>query len=273
MNAARSIIATMLCCSSMVMLGGCETTTSGGTVGSDRKQLLLVSSQELDQVAAQSYAKLKSDASAQGTLNQDRALQRRVNTIANRLEPQTGIFRPDAPGWNWEVNVITSDQVNAFCMPGGRIMVYTGLVTQLNPSDAELAVVIGHEMSHALREHSREQVSQAIAARTAIGVGTSLLGLEQGAADIAGVGYQALVESRFSRTDEDEADRMGLELTARSGYDPRAGVTLWQKMINAKGGSQPPEFLSRHPTDTSRIQTIQSLLPSVLPLYEATQRR
>ena len=273
MNAGKLITATALCCASLAVLSGCETTTSGGTVGSDRKQLLLVSSQELDQVAAQSYAKLKSDASAKGTLNQDRALLGRVNAIARRLEPQTRIFRSDAPGWNWEVNVITSDQVNAFCMPGGRIMVYTGLVRQLNLSDEELAVVIGHEMSHALREHSREQVSQAIAAQTAIGVGTSLFGLGQGSADIAGVGYQALVATRFSRTDESEADQMGLELTARSGYDPRAGVTLWQKMINASGGSQPPAFLSRHPTDRSRIQTIQSLLPTVLPLYEATQRR
>lgn len=273
MTALKLIAATLFCGASLAMLGGCQTTTSGGAVGGDRKQLLLVSSQELDQVAAQSYAKLKSDAAAQGKLNQDRVLLGRVTAIANRLEPQTRVFRRDAPGWNWEVNVITNDQVNAFCMPGGRIMVYTGLANKLRLSDEELAVVIGHEMSHALREHSREQVSQAIAAQAAIGVGTSLLGLGQGSADIAGVGYQALVATRFSRTDEDEADRMGLELTARGGYDPRAGVTLWQKMISANGGSQPPAFLSRHPTDRSRIQAIQSLLPTVLPLYEAARRR
>ena len=250
---------------------GCATTTSGGAVGSTRKQLLLVSPQELDQMAAQSYAKLKSDAVAQGTLNKDPALLQRVNAIASRLEPQTRIFRPDAPGWNWEVNVITSNQVNAFCMPGGKIMVYTGLVNQLKLSDDELAVVIGHEMSHALREHSREQVSQAIAAQTAIGVGTALLGLGQGSAGIANAGYQALIASRFSRTDETEADRMGLELMARAGYDPRAGVTLWQKMINANSGPQPPAFLSSHPTDASRVQTIQALLPTVMPLYQATR--
>ena len=257
----------------MAMLGGCATTTSGGAVGSDRKQLLLVSSEQLNEMAAQSYAKLKADSAAKGTLNQDQALLQRVNAIASRLEPQTRIFRPDAPGWKWEVNVITSDQVNAFCMPGGKIMVYSGLAKQLNLSDDELAVVIGHEMSHALREHSREQISQAIAAQTAIGVGAALFGLGQGSVDIAGVGYQALIATQFSRTDENEADRMGLELMARAGFDPHAGVTLWQKMINAKGGSQPPAFLSSHPTDASRVQQIQALLPTVMPLYQAAHRR
>ena len=271
MSAPRIVAAIILSLSSLAMLSGCASTTSGGAVGGDRKQLLLVSSQELDQMAAQSYAKLKADAAPKGTLNQDPALLQRVNAIASRLEPQTKIFRPDAPGWKWEVNVITSDQVNAFCMPGGKIMVYTGLAKKLNLSDEELAVVIGHEMSHALREHSREQVSQAIAAQTAIGVGTALLGLGQGSANIANAGYQALIATRFSRTDENEADRMGLELMARAGYDPRAGVTLWQKMIDAKSGSQPPAFLSSHPTDASRVQTIQALLPTVMPLYEAAR--
>ena len=271
MSAPRIVAAIILSLSSLAMLSACATTTSGGSVGSTRKQLLLVSSQELDQMAAQSYAKLKSDSVTQGTLNKDPALLQRVNAIASRLEPQTRIFRPDAPGWKWEVNVITSDQINAFCMPGGKIMVYTGLVKKLGLSDEELAVVIGHEMSHALREHSREQVSQAVAAQTVIGVGTALLGLGQDSASIANAGYQALIATRFSRTDENEADRMGLELMARAGYDPRAGVTLWQKMINAKSGSQPPAFLSSHPTDASRVQTIQALLPTVMPLYEAAR--
>ena len=123
MSALRMLAATIFCLSSLAVLSGCETTTSGGAVGSNRKQLLLVSSQELNQMAAQSYAKLKAEAAANGTLNQDRTLLQRVSAIANRLEPQTRIFRADAPGWNWEVNVITSSQVNAFCMPGGKIMV------------------------------------------------------------------------------------------------------------------------------------------------------
>jgi predicted Zn-dependent protease len=268
-SSPRIIAAIVLGVSSWAMLSGCATTTSGGAVGGDRKQLLLVSSQELDQMAAQSYTKLKADSAGQGTLNKDPVLLARVNAIAGRLEPQTRIFRPDAPGWKWEVNVITSDQINAFCMPGGKIMVYSGLAKKLNLSDEELAVVIGHEMSHALREHSREQVSQAVAAQTVIGVGAALLGLGEGSASIANAGYKALIATRFSRTDENEADRMGLELMARAGYDPHAGVTLWQKMINAKSGSEPPAFLSSHPTDASRVQTIQALLPTVMPLYEA----
>ena len=272
MSTPRILSATLVCVSALAMFSGCASTTSGGAVGGDRKQLLLVSSQQLNQMAAQSYAKLKADAAAQGALNQDQALLRRVSAIASRLIPQTRVFRPDASSWNWEVNVITSNQVNAFVMPGGKIMVYTGLARQLNLSDDELAVVIGHEMSHALREHSREQISQAIAAQSAIGIGAALLGLGSGSADIANVGYQALIQPKFSRTDENEADRMGLELTARAGYDPRAGVSLWQKMIAAKGGSQPPAFLSSHPTDESRVQTIQSLLPTVMPLYAAAPR-
>lgn len=273
MSPAKILAATLVCIASMAMLTGCETTTSGGVVGSDRKQLLLVSSQELNQLSGQAYAKLKAEAAAKGALNQDRGLLQRVTAISRRLEQQTGTFRKDAPGWNWEVNVISSDQINAFVMPGGKIMVYTGLANKLHLSDDELAVVLGHEIAHALREHSREQVSQAMAAQTAIGLGSALLGLGQGAAQLGNVGYEALIATRFSRTDEDEADRIGLELTARAGYDPHAGVALWQKMMAAKSGGQSPGFLSSHPTDASRVQTVQSLLPAVTPLYLASRRR
>jgi len=266
-------VAILSFCLSTLALGGCQTTTSSGSVGADRKQLLLVSSEQLDQMAAESYAKLKSDASSKGTLNRDPAMLQRVRAIAGRLEPQTRVFRPDAPGWRWEVNVINSNELNAFCMPGGKIMVYSGLINQLRLTDDEIAIVLGHEIAHALREHSREQVSQAMAAQTAIGLGAALFGLGQGSADLAGAGYQALLATRFSRTDETEADRIGLELTARAGYDPRAGVTMWQKMIAANSGGRPPEFLSSHPADSSRIQVIQSLLPTVTPLYAASQRR
>jgi len=238
----------------------------------NRKQLMLVSSEDLNQVAAQSYQKLKSEASSGGALNQDQALLRRVQAIASRLEPQTGVFRPDAPGWKWEVNVVSKNELNAFCMPGGKIMVYSGLVSQLALSDDELAVVLGHEISHALREHSREQVSQALAAQTAIGLGAAVLGLGQNSAEVANAGYQALVATRFSRADESEADRMGLELAARAGYNPQAGVTLWQKMIKANSGSHPPEFLSSHPSDEKRVEQIQALVPQVMPLYTASRR-
>jgi predicted Zn-dependent protease len=234
---------------------------------------MLVSSEQMDQMSVQAYAKLKADASGKGALNQDQAMLQRVRTIAGRLEPQTKTFRPEAPGWKWEVNVITSNELNAFCMPGGKIMFYTGLINQLHLSDDEIAIVMGHEISHALREHSREQVSQAMAAQAAIGVGAALFGLGEGSASVANAGYEALIATRFSRTDESEADRIGLELTARAGYDPRAGVTLWQKMINASQGGRPPEFLSSHPAEASRVQQIQALLPTVMPLYDAARRR
>ena len=233
---------------------------------------MLISSEQLEQTAAQGYTKLKSDATQQGALNKDQKLLQRVQAIARRIEPQTGVFRKDAPGWKWEVNIIDSKELNAFCMPGGKIMFYSGLINQLQLNDAEIAVVMGHEIAHALREHSREQVSQAIAAQTALGLGSAAFGLSQNATTLANVGYQALIATHFSRTDEAEADRIGLELTARAGYNPRAGVTLWQKMMNANSSGQLPEFLSSHPADSSRVQQIESLLPRVMPLYEATLR-
>jgi len=256
----------------VLTLGGCQTTTSGGAVGADRSQLLLISSQQLDQMAAESYDKVKADASSQGVLNRDGAMLQRVRAITARLAPQTRVFRADAPDWNWQVNVITSEQLNAFCMPGGRIMIYSGLIDKLQLSDPEIAVVLGHEIAHALREHVREHMSQAMAAQTAIGLGTALANLGQGSADVASAGYQALVATRFSRNDESEADRIGLELTARAGFDPRAGVSVWQKMMAANQGGQPPEFLSSHPTQANRVQQIQALLPTVLPLYTAAAR-
>ncbi len=248
------------------LMAGCATTTQSGVVGADRSQLLLISSGELDQMAAKQYAQLTQQAASKHVLNTDPAMTARVRTISNRLIAQSKVFRPDAANWRWEVNVIQSNQLNAFCMPGGKIAVFSGLITQLKLTDDELAIVIGHEIAHALREHSREQVSQAIAAQAAIGVGAALLGI-QGAGDVASMGYQALVATKFSRSHESEADRIGLELTARAGYDPRAGITLWRKMLAAEKGA-PPEFLSSHPAGQSRIQEIDALLPAVMPLYE-----
>ncbi len=256
----------------LATLAGCATTTAGGAVGANRSQFMLISSEQLEQVAAQGYTKLKADSAKQGTLNKDPKLLQRVQAIARRIEPQTAVFRPDAPGWKWEVNVIESDQLNAFCMPGGKIVFYSGLINQLRLTDEEIAVVMGHEIAHALREHSREQVSQAIAARTTVDVATAAFGLGANTANLANIGYDALIATHFSRTDEAEADRIGLELAARAAYNPRAGVTLWQKMIKAQTGGQPPEFLSSHPADETRVQEIESLLPVVMPLYEAARR-
>jgi predicted Zn-dependent protease len=267
----RAILRTITLLSTLSLLSSCGTTTSGGAVGANRSQLLLVSSAQLEAMAVQQYAAMKTEASNEGTLNKDPAMLKRVNAISHRLIPQTAIFRGDALDWNWEVNVIDSEQLNAFCMPGGKIMVYSGLINNIALSDQEIAIVIGHEIAHALREHSREQVSQAMAAQTAIDIGASLLGLGAATSSMASSGYQALVASKFSRNDESESDRIGLELAARAGFNPRAGITLWEKMITASSGNAPPEFLSSHPAGASRVKQIESLLPTVMPLYRATQ--
>jgi len=259
-------------CLVALALSNCATTTAPGATGADRRQLLLVSSAELNQMAETAYAGMKADAANEGTLNTDAALLDRVRAVGTRIRPHTQVFRSDAPGWNWELNLLHSDELNAFCMPGGKIMFYSGLIERLDLSDAEIAVVMGHEVAHALREHSREQMSNAMAAQAAIGLGAAVLGVGQGAASLAGTGYQALVATRFSRTDEAEADRMGLELMARAGYDPRAGITLWQKMLNASQGGRPPELLSSHPTEANRVRQIEALLPTVMPLYEAARQ-
>lgn len=256
----------------VAMFSGCATTTEPGAVGASRPQLMLISSQELEQAAAQSYNQLKAEGSRKGQLNADRAMLQRVRAIAARIEPQTAVFRRDAVNWNWEVNVISSDELNAFCMPGGKIMFYSGLINKLSLSDDEIAVVMGHEIAHALREHAREQVSQAMAAQSAINLGTAVLGMGAETANVAAMSYKTFIATKFSRTDESEVDRIGLELAARAAYDPRAGVSLWKKMIQAsQGGERPPEFLSTHPAESNRIQEIESLLPTVMPLYEAAR--
>src|SRR5215470_3891251 len=220
MTFARSVLVTALLVSAVLQLPGCASTTEGGAVGADRRQLLLISSEQMEHMAAQSYTKLRDEAANKGALNADPVQTERVRTIAGHIEPQTAVFRHDAPAWKWEVNVLTSNELNAFCMPGGKIVFYSGLIQQLQLSDDEIAIVMGHEISHALREHSREQVSQAMAAQTAIGVASALLGLPTGSDQLANTAYDSLIATKFSRVDESEADRMGLELTARAGYDP-----------------------------------------------------
>ena len=259
----------------LTALAGCATTTAGGAVGANRSQFMLISSEQLEQTAAQGYTKLKADATQQGALNKDPKLLQRVQAIAKRLEPQTAVFRKDAPGWKWEVNVIDSNELNAFCMPGGKIMFYSGLINQLHLTDEEIAVVMGHEIAHALREHSREQVSQAIAAQTAMGVGAAAFGLSQNAATLANVGYEALIATHFSRTDEAEADRIGLELTARAGYNPQAGVTLMAKNDKCQYGrtasripEQPPGGLDAGSADRIPAARRDAALSGCAPLMQ-----
>lgn len=263
-----------------LQLSGCATTstTKSGTVGVERKQYVgLVSEKEAEQQSALAYQQTIKEAQSKKLLNTDSQETQRVRGIAQKLIAQVGVFRPDALKWNWEINVQDSKEVNAYCMAGGKIMVYTGLIDQIKPSDDELAAVIGHEISHALREHVREQMSRAKAQQLgllglAAVIGVTTKNADNAASTVALGGTVAAVALTLpnSRTAEHEADEMGLELAARAGYNPDAAVTLWQKM-GALGGSKPPEFLSTHPSGESRIADLKALIPKVRPLYIAAK--
>jgi len=254
-----------------VAIAGCAgvNTTQSGAIGVNRTQYMssLVPSETLNQEASQQYTEIIGQARAKGLLDRDAQQTSRVRAISQRLIAQAPVFRPDASSWKWEVHVLSSEEVNAWCMPGGKIAVYTGLLTKIKPTDDELAAVLGHEISHALREHARERVTQ----QMATSLGLQVLSIATGSQVASDLGEQ-LTSVMFtlpnSRTHETEADRMGVELAARAGFDPRAAVTLWQKMGAAEQGSAPPEILSTHPSAQSRIADLQAASQQVLPLYE-----
>jgi predicted Zn-dependent protease len=254
-------------------LSACQTvqTTQPGAVGVDRKQRMLVSEEQVQQGAVEAYNQEKQKAQAEGKLNSNSALTSRVRNVSQRLIPYTATFRSDAPGWQWEVNTLTTKEQNAYCMPGGKIMVYSGLVEQLNLSDAELAAVIGHEMAHALREHSRERISRAYAQQLALAGVAVVTGATEGAMNLANMVASVTFQLPHSREQEAEADRIGLELMARAGYDPNAAVAVWKKMMSAEQGGT-PEFLSTHPSPQSRINDLQALVPTVTPLYQQAKK-
>jgi predicted Zn-dependent protease len=253
----------------VVSIVGCQSvqTTRSGEVGVDRQQRMssLVSPADVDAASRQQYTQIVQEAQKKGSLNRDATQTERVRRIAQRLIPHTAIFRDDAPRWQWEINLLTSTDVNAWCMPGGKIAVYTGLIEKLSITDDELAAVMGHEISHALREHARERMSRQAATGVGLAVVEVLTGVQLG--DLG----QTLAQSMFvlpnSRENEQEADRIGVELAARAGYDPRAAVSLWNKMSNL-GGSQPPQWLSTHPSHETRVKDLQNYSARVLPLYE-----
>lgn len=254
---------------------GCQTvqTTRGGVVGVDRPQQmspLTPSAAQVDAAARQQYLQVLNQAQQKGALNRDPRQTERVRAIAQRLIPHTAVFRDDAVRWNWEVNVLVSDQVNAWCMPGGKIAVYTGLIEKLRVTDDELAAVMGHEIAHALREHTRERMGRA----APVQLGATILGAVYGtgAGDLGNLFGQAMFVLPSSRENEQEADRIGVELAARAGYDPRAAVTLWTKMAR-QGGGGPPELLSTHPAPESRIEDLKVYAQRVMPLYEQAQTR
>ena len=256
------------------LVTGCQTvqTTHGGVVGVDREQRMMVSASEMASASAQSYQKILQEARQKNALNRDPAQVERVRGVARRLIPATGVFRPDAPSWKWEVNVLSTNELNAWCMAGGKIAFYTGIIDRLQLSDDEIAAIMGHEIAHALREHARERASQAMVTNIGVSVLGAVLGAGQAGTDLIGMAAKVSFQLPNSREHETEADRMGVELAARGGYDPRAAITLWQKMAKASNGG-PPQWLSTHPSNETRQGDLAQYAARVMPLYEqATQR-
>jgi predicted Zn-dependent protease len=245
------------------LLWGCQSvdTTQPGTVGVDRDQRMMVSAQEVE----------KAEAQKKGALDRDAAQVQRVKAIVSRLVPQTGVFRPDALKWAWEAHVISIDEANAWCMPGGKMAVYTGLIQKLQLTDDELAAVMGHEIAHALREHSREQMSRQMATQMGIGIAGALFGVGELGQGLGNMVADVTLNLPKSRLHETEADRIGVELAARAGYDPHAALRLWEKMAKSAGGGQPPKWLSTHPSHEDRLKDLQVYAEKVKPLYAAAK--
>ncbi|MEW5967749.1 MAG: M48 family metallopeptidase [Pseudomonadota bacterium] len=246
------------------LLAGCQENPVSG-----RKQLVLVSEEQAQASSAQAYAQAVGTAQKQGKLSTDAALNARVKRITDDLVAEAKRMYPPSRDWQWSIAVIDEPQLNAWCMPGGKMAIYTGIVRKLNLTDDEIAQIMGHEISHALLGHGRERMSRAIAMQGGLLIGSAVAGRDlSGLAPIADI---ALTLPN-SREGESEADRYGIELAARAGYDPRAAVRLWEKM-NAANSGGPPVFLSTHPSPANRMQALNALVPQMMPLYEKARAR
>jgi predicted Zn-dependent protease len=238
----------------------------GVDVGQNSAFTKLVPAETLENSAAQQYRQMLSQAAAKNALAPDDHPQvKRLRAIARKIVPFAAEWNPRAQQWRWEVNLLGSGQVNAFCMPGGKIAFYTGILDKLKLTDDEVAMVMGHEIAHALREHARERMGKNAATNIGTNLLSQVLGLGQLGHTVTQYGAQ-LLTLEFSREDESEADLVGMELAARAGYNPRAGVSLWQKMASVNKNA-PPQWLSTHPASSTRIAEIEANLPKVEPLY------
>ena len=248
----------------------------GVDVGKNSVFTKLVSAEEIEKSAEQQYLQIQKQAAGkQALLGRDHPEVQRLQAIARKIIPHALVWNPRARDWKWSVILIKSPQINAFCMPGGKIAFFTGILDQLQLTDDEVAMIMGHEVAHALREHARERMAKGMATEGVARVGGAViaawLGIDPQLTDTAARGGASLAKLSFSRSDESEADLVGMELAARAGYDPRAGVSLWQKMGAASKGA-PPQWLSTHPAGKTRITEIEQNLPKVMPLYEKARR-
>ena len=247
----------------------------GVEVGKRSYMAKLAPADQIEAAAAQQYVQMTREAAEQRALAPDNHPQViRLRSIAKQLLPL--VYSPNyhstprAANWKWEINLIGSKQINAFCMPGGKIAFYMGILQELQLNDDEVAQIMGHEIAHALREHARERMGKSFATRGALELGSALLGLGDLGRVGANVGTQLLTMT-FGREDETEADKIGLDMAARGGYNPQAGVSLWQKMGAASKGA-PPEWLSTHPSNDTRIRDLQATIPDVQSLYDKAPR-
>jgi predicted Zn-dependent protease len=263
MRFRKPLIATL---STALLVAACATSPTG------RKQLMLVSEDQAISASRQAYAQEMGKYAQEGKLVTDKRVLDRVRGITERLVAQAVKMRPDSAKWQWSVQVIDDPKtVNAWCMAGGRMAIYTGLIQKVDPTDDELAQVMAHEISHAIANHTAERMSMAMASQAGVmaaGVVSSNPGQTMA---LAATAAQLAVELPNSRTSEEEADRIGIELAAKAGFDPRAAETLWQKMARVGGGS-PPQWLSTHPSDASRQQRLAKLAPKMMPYYQSAEK-
>ena len=252
----------------IALLSACANTTRPGAVGVNRSQFMMISSSEVDRLSAISYNDQAQKAKEKNILVTSGPTYDRLKRIANRLIPQTGEFRDDTRQWNWQLTLIDAPTLNASCAPGGKVTFYTGIIEQLNLSDDETAAIMGHEIAHAIREHGRERVSQAMAQSAVANIAMAAAGGYGSAVSAANQVAQYVLVLPNSRQNESEADAIGLELAARAGYNPQAAISVWKKMIKATDSKSPPEFLSTHPSGETRIEQLTALMPVVEPLYQ-----
>ena len=242
-----------------------------------RSRLLLLPASTVENSAAQQYNQLMRAAAQKTALNVDKLQVERLRNIARALIPHSTRFNKDSQRWRWEVNLISSRTVNAFCMPGGKIAFFTGIIDQLRLTDDEVAVIMGHEIGHALLEHGRARMSEQVLKNVGISIAAAVFNLGQISAELLAQAANLAVSLPYARKQESDADLVGMELAARAGYDPRAAAAVWHKMAKLAGEGkpgagkpQPPQFLSTHPSHESRIKEIEANLPKVLPLYRKT---
>ncbi|MFZ5511873.1 MAG: M48 family metallopeptidase [Pseudomonadota bacterium] len=257
----------VLFAAAIIVATGCETNPITG-----RQQLALVPEDQIIQASAQAYSEQMDEYRRKGALESNTPAVARVRRIAAGIVEQAQRVRPETRQWNWQINVIDQPEVNAFAMAGGKIAVYQGLLDRVAPTDDELAQVLAHEVGHALSGHTREKMSVSLGTDLALAAFGAAQGASEATMRALATGAQLAIQLPNSRRMESEADRIGLELAARAGYNPNAAVSLWQKMARLKGGGGPPEILSTHPSDETRLNDLRELVPRMMPYYESARR-